>query len=264
MLITSFQNPKIKFIEKLEKAKNRAEYGLFVVEGFREIQLALEANYSLFQLFYCEEIIAKDATNSIFKMFSDTDVEMHQLSIELYRKLVYRENKDGLLAVFYTKVNFLSDLILPEKPLLIVVESVEKPGNLGAILRTADAAKVDAVIVCDPLTDLFNPNVIRSSIGCLFTNQVVVASSLEVYEFLKAKKITTYAAALTAKEYYQNKNFKEATAFVMGTEAWGLSSFWLENADEEIKIPMLGKIDSLNVSTSTAVLVFEAKRQRGF
>lgn len=264
MLITSFQNPKVKFIEKLEKAKNRSESRLFVVEGFREIQLALESNYSIFQLFYCEEILIKDSRNSIFELVSQHDLEIHQLSVEVYRKLAYRDNKDGLLAVFRARETSLSALILPENPLIIVVESVEKPGNLGAILRTADAAKVDAVIVCDALTDVYNPNVVRSSIGCLFTNQIAIASAVDVLKYLKENNIKSYAAALTAVEFYHHKNYNKATAFIMGTEAWGLSSFWLENADEEIKIPMLGKIDSLNVSTSAAILVFEAKRQRGF
>ena len=144
------------------------------------------------------------------------------------------------------------------------MEAVEKPGNLGAILRTADAAPADAVIVCDPHTDIYNPNVVRSSIGCLFTVQTAVCSNQEALDFLKKKNIHAYAAELNAAEFYQNVDFSHPSAIIMGTEADGLSSFWLKHADSRIKIPMRGKIDSLNVSVSTAILTFEAMRQRDF
>jgi TrmH family RNA methyltransferase len=145
-----------------------------------------------------------------------------------------------------------------------VLEAVEKPGNLGAILRTADAAAVDAVIVCDPLCDLYNPNVVRSSVGCLFTVQTAVCSSQQALDWMRRHKINILAAELQASQWYHQTDMRLSTAIVMGTEADGLSSFWLNNADERIKIPMRGYIDSLNVSVSTAVLCFEAMRQRGF
>ena len=162
------------------------------------------------------------------------------------------------------KQHSLVDLSIKNNPFIIILEAVEKPGNLGAILRTADAAQVDAVIVCDPQTDVYNPNAIRSSVGCIFTVPVAVCSSTEALAWLKQQGITSYAAELQASEWYQDVNYTTPSAIVMGTEADGLTDFWLNNADKRIKIPMRGKIDSLNVSVSTAVITFEAMRQRGF
>jgi TrmH family RNA methyltransferase len=178
--------------------------------------------------------------------------------------MAYRDNVDGVVALVVPKSLRLADVKLPANPLVIVLEAVEKPGNLGAILRTADAAKADAVIVCDPQTDLYNPNTIRSSLGSLFTNQVVAAPSAEVLAWLKSYGITSYAAALTGKEFYHHQDFTRPTAIVMGTEATGLTNTWLRGADKQIKVPMRGEVDSLNVSATTAILVFEACRQRNF
>jgi TrmH family RNA methyltransferase len=188
----------------------------------------------------------------------------YTVSKEVFDKMAYRENSDGCLAVAEIKNSVLSEIKLSDSPFIIVLEGIEKPGNLGAILRTADAAQVDAVIICDPKTDIYNPNVIRSSVGCVFTNQVVACTSEEALEYLTKNGISSYAAALTASDYYQKTDMAKSCAIVMGTEADGLSEFWLEKSDKQIKIAMRGKIDSLNVSTSCAVLVFEAMRQRGF
>lgn len=189
---------------------------------------------------------------------------LFEVSESVFEKLAYRESSDGILALAKPRPHSLSDLVLPENPFIIVLEAVEKPGNLGAILRTADAAKADAVIICDPLTDLYNPNVIRSSVGCLFTVQVGISDNMEALSYLKQKNIETFAAELTSSKWYQDIDFTSPSAIVMGTEADGLTSFWLDNADQRIKIPMRGAIDSLNVSVSTAVITFEAMRQRGF
>ena len=182
----------------------------------------------------------------------------------MFEKIAYREGSDGLLTLASPKNHTLNDLKLSETPFIIILEAVEKPGNLGAILRTADAAQADAVIICDPATDLYNPNAIRSSVGCLFTVQTAVCSSQDALDFLRYKKIKSFAAELQASQWYQDTDFSVPSAIVMGTEADGLTDFWLTNADARIKIPMRGKIDSLNVSVSTAVLTFEAMRQRGF
>ena len=255
--ITSLQNAKIKNIVKLQKASERKEQKLFIIEGEREIGLALAAGIKLHSYFLCEELGKK------FPAFTSS-IARFTVTKEVFEKIAYRENSDGCLALAQMEEKKLTDLTLSKTPFVIVLEGVEKPGNLGAILRTADAAQVDAVIICDPKTDIFNPNVVRSSIGCVFTNQVVACTSEEALKFLKEKNIYSYAAALTATEYYQHQDMTQACAIVMGTEADGLSDFWLENADKQIKIAMRGKIDSLNVSTSCAVLVFEAMRQRGF
>ncbi len=257
--ITSLQNPKVKHVIRLlEKASERKSQNLTVVEGEREIELAVQAGNDLQTLFVCDELYARHLP---FMVAASKIVEINKV---VFDKMAYRENRDGLIALISPAKQTLHSLKLRANPFLIILESVEKPGNLGAILRTADAAQVDAVLICDPQTDVYNPNVIRSSIGCLFSTQVATCTSDEALQWLRAKQIRTYAAALTARQFYQETDFTHPCAIVMGTEATGLSNKWLQEADEQVKIPMRGKIDSLNVSTSTAILVFEAMRQRGF
>lgn len=259
--ITSTQNPKIKNIIKLQqKSSERKKQNTIVVEGLREIGLAIKSGMMLKSVFICLDIISLDEVEKEIN-FSGTYFE---ISPNIYNKLAYRGSTEGLIALAEPKLLSLKEIKLRKNPLIIVLESVEKPGNLGAILRTADAATIDAVIICDPLTDIYNPNVIRSSVGCVFTNQVVACSSDETIKWLKEKGIKSFAAALTATEYYHQKDFTQSTAIVMGTEADGLTEKWLKNTNEQIIIPMSGEIDSLNVSTSTAILVFEAMRQRNF
>lgn len=260
--ITSLQNPRIKNIVKLSKSKERREQGLFIIEGARELSLALMADYEIDSVYICPGLFEKtdypDVLNAV------PDHKTYKVSEAVFEKIAYREGSDGLLTLAKPKKHTLNDLQLSDNPFIIVLESVEKPGNLGAILRTADAAQADAVIICDPATDLYNPNAIRSSVGCLFTVQTAVCSSEDALDFLRRKDIKTFAAELRASQWYQDTDFTIPSAIVMGTEADGLTSFWLNNADARIKIPMRGKIDSLNVSVSTAVLTFEAMRQRGF
>jgi TrmH family RNA methyltransferase len=255
--ITSLQNVKIKNIVKLQKASERKEQGKFIIEGLREIGIALASGIKLHSFFLCTEM-RQDFPSM------PAEVVKYTVSKEVFDKMAYRENSDGCLAVAEINNSLLREIKLSDSPFIIVLEGIEKPGNLGAILRTADAAQVDAVIICDPKTDIYNPNVIRSSVGCVFTNQVVACTSEEALEYLTKNGISSYAAALTASDYYQKTDMAKSCAIVMGTEADGLSKFWLEKADKQIKIAMRGKIDSLNVSTSCAVLVFEAMRQRGF
>ncbi len=261
--ISSLQNPKIKNINKLaSKARERKEQGLFIIEGAREITLALEGGYMLDSVFVCPELFTKTDYPHVLDTINPKI--LFGVSPEVFDKIAYREGSDGLLALAKPKSHDLQDLLLPEDPFIIILEAVEKPGNLGAILRTADAAPADAVIICDPHTDMYNPNVVRSSVGCLFTVQTAICSNREALDFLNNKNIRSYAAELNAAEFYQNVNFCPASAIIMGTEADGLSPFWLEHACSRIKIPMRGKIDSLNVSVSTAILTFEAMRQRNF
>jgi len=259
--ITSIQNPRIKNIVKLQqKSSERKEQNLIVIEGLREITLSIKSGIEIKSIFFCSEIIPYDRIREI----STDENKIFDISRDVYHKIAYRESTEGILVLAEPRFLKLSDLKLRDIPFIIVLESVEKPGNLGAILRTADAANVDAVIVCDPLTDIYNPNAIRSSVGCIFTKQIVTCSSDEALEWLKQNKIKSYAAALTAKKFYHETNFKTPSAVIMGTEADGLTNKWLHGADEQVKIPMNGEIDSLNVSTSCAILVFEAMRQRNF
>ncbi len=260
--ISSLQNSRIKNIVKLSKAKERKAQNLFILEGARELMLALSAGYTVDSVFICPELFEKTDYPRVLDTLSDNI--KYEVSQQVFEKIAYREGSDGLITLAKPKKHTLDNLNLNNNPFIIILEAVEKPGNLGAILRSADAAKVDAVIICDPLTDIYNPNAIRSSVGCIFTVPTAVCSSEEARMWLKEHKIKSYAAELRASNWYHEEDYTQPSAIVMGTEADGLTSFWLDNADRRIKIPMRGKIDSLNVSVSTAVITFEAMRQRGF
>jgi TrmH family RNA methyltransferase len=257
-LISSVQNPLVKKILLLkEKSRERKKTGLFVVEGQRELELAQKGGYVLKQLLYCPEI------NSHVKPGSN--VETIQLSKPVYEKVAHRGTTEGILGILEAKDHSLDNIhFKTKKPLVLVAEAPEKPGNIGALLRTADAAAVDAVLIANPKSDLYNPNIVRSSVGCVFTNQIGMGSTEQIIQFLKSNQIKIYCAALSASKNYVECDFTAASAIVMGTEATGLTESWLRNSDQNIIIPMQGEIDSMNVSVSAAILIFEAKRQRGF
>ncbi len=258
--ITSAQNPKIKDLLALqEKSKERRKKGLFVVEGRRELLHCIETGYEPYTVFYCPEIISGADFDELASKCRCNFIEIPQ---QLYDKVAYRGGTEGVIAEMRCKEMSLDGLKMKENPLIVVLESVEKPGNLGAVLRSADAAGADAVIVCDPLTDMYNPNLIRSSIGAIFTVPVAVASSEETISWLKAHGIKIFTAQLQDSEWYYDTDMKGGTAVIMGTEATGLTDVWRKAADAHIKIPMLGRLDSLNVSVSAAILLFEAVRQR--
>ena len=258
--ITSAQNPKIQTLLALqEKSKERRKSGLFVVEGRRELLHCIEAGYEPYSVFMCSEIISE----ADFKVIVDRcSCNFFDIPKHLYDKVAYRGGTEGIIAELRCKERTLQSLKLKENPLIVVLESVEKPGNLGAVLRSADAAGADAVIICDPLTDLYNPNLIRSSIGGIFTVQTAATSSEETIKWLKDNRIKIYTAQLQDSEWYYDTDMKGGTAIVMGTEATGLTDIWRKAADAHIKIPMLGRLDSLNVSVSAAILLFEAVKQR--
>lgn len=247
-----------------EKSRERRKTQLFVIEGLREISLAIKGGYLLKTVLFCSEIVSEEEIY-ILKETGDNETEFIEISSEVYEKLAYRSSTEGVLAIAYSKTLELADLQLATKnPLILVAEAPEKPGNIGAILRTADAANVDCVIIANPKTDMFNPNIIRSSVGCLFTNRIATGSTSEIISFLKESKINIYCAALQASVNYDTLDFKKPTAIVVGTEATGLSEEWLQNSTQNIIIPMQGEIDSMNVSVAAGILIFEAKRQRGF
>lgn len=258
--ITSAQNPKIQTLLALqEKSKERRKKGLFVVEGRRELLHCIEAGYEPYTIFICREIISNEDLMEISEKCSCSFIEIPK---HLYDKVAYRGGTEGVIAELKCKERTLEDLKLKDNPLIIVLESVEKPGNLGAVLRSADASGADAVIVCDPLTDLYNPNLIRSSIGGIFTVPTATATSEETIKWLKSHNIKIYTAQLQDSEWYYDTDMTSGTAIIMGTEATGLTDTWRKAADAHIKIPMLGKLDSLNVSVSAAILLFEAVKQR--
>ena len=255
--ISSTQNPKIKQLLALQqKSAERRRAGLFVVEGRRELEHCIEGGFRIDSVFFCPAICGSSlpALGQEVKLFEVTD--------EVYGKMAYRSGTEGIVAEVQTRRIALDDLKLGASPLIMVVESVEKPGNLGAILRSADAAAADAVVVCDPLTDLCNPNLIRSSVGGFFSVPTVATTSEECICFLKRRGIRILTAQLQDSSLYYDTDMRQPTAIVMGTEATGLTQQWRQAADAHIRIPMLGRIDSLNVSVSAAILLFEAVRQR--
>jgi TrmH family RNA methyltransferase len=253
--ITSLQNDKVKNLVKLQKSSERKSQNLILIEGWREINQAIDKGFEI-EAFYLNDNKIEEINRISGKVFL--------LAPQVFEKVAYRENTEGVIAVAKPKFHSLDTLKLRKNPLLIVLESVEKPGNLGAVLRTAEASAVDGVIVCDPLTDIYNPNVIRSSLGCVFSVPVVTCKNQETIDFLRQEKIQTFAAALSASKRYDRVDFTVPSAIILGTEATGLTAEWMKAADEKIIIPMLGSHDSLNVSVSAAILVFEAMRQRGF
>ena len=254
--ISSLQNQKIKQLVLLQqKSSERKRSGLFVVEGLRELRHCVSKGYEIDSLFFCSALLGESIDDLLV-------ASSYEVTEQVYGKIAYRDSTEGVVAVMRMRHTALEDLQLSDRPLLVVLESVEKPGNLGAVLRSADAAGADAVIVCDPLTDLYNPNLIRASIGALFTVPTVAVSSEACIRFLKERGIRILTAQLQDSELYYDTDMTCGTAIVMGTEATGLTNQWREAADAQIRIPMLGQLDSLNVSVSAAILLFEAVRQR--
>ena len=254
--ISSAQNPKIKLLLELQqKSAERRKHGLFVVEGRREVERCINNGYQVDTLFWCPEI------------FGDEEpvvdgARIFQVSADIYNKVAYRGGTEGVIAEVVAQQHTLDGLQLQQRPLVVVLESVEKPGNVGAILRSADASNVDAVIVCDPQCDLYNPNIIRASVGAFFNVPTVACTSEECIQWLKSHDIQILTAQLQDSHYYYETDMSRATAIVMGTESTGLTDKWRQAANAHIKIPMLGIGDSLNVSVSAAILMFEAVRQR--
>jgi TrmH family RNA methyltransferase len=256
--IESLQNPLIKNVLKLqEKSRERRKQGVFVVEGKREVQLAIKGGYTIVTLLY-----VSDKVDETF-MDQHYGFEIIQITSDVYQKIAYRESTEGMIAIVKVKDHSLDDLQFQSKsPLILIAEGIEKPGNIGAMLRTADAANIDAVILADSKTDLYNPNVIRSSVGCVFTNQIAMGNSEDVITFLKKLNISIYSATLQNSNSYTSEDYTKGSAMVVGTEATGLTEIWRTQATQNINIPMEGEIDSMNVSVAAAILIFEAKRQR--
>ncbi len=260
--ITSLQNPRVKQLVKLRDRRPRDAAGVFMVEGYRQIRRALEKNITLRELYFCPDWFLGENENALIKQAQESGALLIELSKDAFAKVAYRERPDGLLALAPQWKRSLDDLKLPNEPFMLVVEAIEKPGNLGTILRSADAAGCDAVIVCDPVTDIFNPNVVRASTGVLFSVPLVVADSEQVHAWLKARAISTVATTPSAEKLYTDTNLRGPMAVIMGSEQYGLSDFWLENADAPVRIPMAGQADSLNVAMATIITLFEAVRQR--
>ncbi|MCC6415935.1 MAG: RNA methyltransferase [Opitutaceae bacterium] len=275
--ISSLQNPRVKQLVKLRDRRPRDEAGMFLVEGYRQIRRALEKNVTLTEVYFSRDWFLGENEDALLAQAEAAGATLFELSKDAFAKVAYRERPDGLLAVapqWHRKLDDLNVADLAEAgpgsptpatkfPFLLVVEAIEKPGNLGTILRSADAAGCDAVIVCDPVTDIFNPNVVRASTGVLFSVPLVVAESREVHAWLKQNGIRTAATTPHTDNSYTQTDLTGPLAVVMGSEQYGLSEFWMKNADALVRIPMAGQADSLNVAMATIITLFEAVRQRG-
>ena len=261
--ITSLQNPRVKHLVKLRDRRARDDAGLFLIEGYREVRRAVEAGVRLQELYCAPEWFLGENEPLLIEAAQRAGAEVCELSQPVFAKVSYRDRPDGLLAVAPQWKRTLADLRLKAPPFLLVVEAIEKPGNLGTLLRSADAAGVDAVLVCDPVTDLFNPNVVRSSTGVLFSVPVVVAESAEVRAWLRDQGIRAVATTPAAPALYTESDLRGPLAIIMGSEQYGLSEFWLKESDLLVRIPMAGQADSLNVAMAAIIALFETVRQRG-
>lgn len=267
--ISSAQNAFLKKVERLQrKSKARKQEQAFVVEGQREIMLCDRGGYIIQTLLVCTQVFCGNDATNVQQVYNKLEItqtpEVITITPHLYEKIAYRAGTEGCIAIAQSKSLVLADLKLSDNPLILVAEATEKPGNIGALLRTADAARVDAVILANPLSDVFNPNVIRSSIGCVFTIPIATATTSDTIAYLKAHHINLYAATLQSSMQYDLIDYTTPAAIAVGTEATGLSVEMRDAATARIIIPMQGLIDSMNVSVSASILIFEAKRQRGF
>lgn len=261
MNITSLQNPKIKQVIRLRNRRERDETGKFLIEGYREILRAVENHLPIEQLFFCPEFFLGVNENTLIDMVKQA--EIFSCTKQVFEKISYRDRPDGLLAISPQNHLSLAQLQITDKPpLLIIAEAIEKPGNLGTILRCSDAVGADALIVCDACTDIYNPNVVRASVGTLFTVPVIEASSEETIAWLHKHQIHILAATPHTDLEYTSVDLRKPIAIVLGTEQYGLSDQWMSQANMKVRIPMLGTADSLNVAMAATILLFEALRQR--
>ncbi len=260
--ITSSQNPKIKELLSLRERSSRDESGLTLIDGLREVLCALEANVTLKELYFCKELLHRHNADHVFKKLHTLKVKCVEIPKAIYLKLAYGDRKDGILAVCKPGTFSFKDFVSTENSFFLVVEGVEKPGNLGAIFRVADAVGINGIIICEDKTDLFNPNVIRASIGTVFCVKAVTATRDQAYNFLQTNGIKIYASSPFAKTIYSQVSLSERLAIVIGSEDKGVSDFWIERACANLKIPMRGMADSLNVASSAAILLYEVLRQR--
>jgi TrmH family RNA methyltransferase len=260
--ITSVTNPRVKLLVKLRNRRARDESGVFLVEGFRELTRALDRELSLREIYFCPELFLGNNEEALIERAVAAGAEPVELGSEAFHKVSYRDRPEGLIGLADQFPATLGRLSLASNPLILVVESIEKPGNLGTMLRTADAAGVDAVIVCEPTTDPFNPNVVRASLGCLFLVPLAIATTPETIFWLTERGIRTFAATPAASLPHWQADFRGPAAIAIGSEQYGLTETWLREASERIRIPMGGAIDSLNAAMAAGVVLFEAVRQR--
>lgn len=260
--LTSPANPRVKHVVKLRQRSHREAQQQLLIEGYREIKRALENRQSLQELYTCPPLFQGVNETALIAAAHAQGADLYRCSERVFRKMAYRDRPDGLLAVGPQIHRKLQDLILPETPLLVVAEAIEKPGNLGTMLRSADATGADAVIVCDRCTDINNPNVVRASTGALFSVPVAEAAGAETLTWLRQNNIRTVATTPHTDSLFWQADLRGPCAIIVGAEQYGLSRAWLDAADMQVRIPMRGNADSLNVAAATTLLLYEALRQR--
>lgn len=254
--IKSLQNPRIKELLKLKKPRERRERGQFLIEGYKEIKAAASYGVNIFEFYYCPELAKENPTELI------TDENIVEIPQKIFDRLSYRENGDGFLAVAETFSYTLEDIDPQKETIIPVFENVEKPGNLGAVIRTVVSMGLNTLVLNDMQTDIFNPNVIRASLGGMFGVKIVKATPKETYNWLKDNGYEVLVTSAHASEEYTSVDLKQSFGLILGSESSGVSDYWRENADKLVTIPMEGEVSSLNVSTATAVILYEARRQR--
>jgi TrmH family RNA methyltransferase len=266
LLITSLHNPRIKQAIHLREKRERDKTNLFLIEGYRELLRAIDAKWSVETLFFCPSLFLGSNENALMQRAVKQGAPLLQCSEEVFHKLSYRDRPDGLLAIakqIHLTLNDLDHAFANNPhPLFIVAEAIEKPGNLGTILRSSDAVGADGLIVCDRCTDIYNPNVVRASIGTLFSVPVVETSSHDAFHWLKEHQVTILAATPSAVSEYTDVDMCKPLAIAVGTEQLGLTELWMKQAEIQVRIPMCGIADSLNVAMATTLLMYEALRQR--
>jgi TrmH family RNA methyltransferase len=262
MTITSLQNPRIKAAVKLRDARQRRRQGRFLIDGLREIHRAVLGHFDLLEVYFCGEKCTKTQMQMLASMWGDFESEPNEVSPEVFDKLAFGDRAEGVVAVAQTPELALDTFVPPENALVAVIEGVEKPGNVGAVLRSADAAGVDAVVVADGGTDLFNPNTIRASLGTIFTLPVCTATTDETLAWLRRYKMAIFTARVDGVVDYTEVDYCRPAAIVLGSEAKGLSAAWSGEDVTAVSLPMRGEADSLNLSAAAAVLFYEALRQR--
>ena len=262
-VLTSFANPRIKAAIALRDRRERDRTGLTIVDGARELRRALEAGVEVIEAFVCEPLLAGPDARAALDLLGASATTLQHTNEPVFARIAFGERAEGLLAVVRIPSTGLEAIALPPDPLVLVIEGVEKPGNVGAVLRSADGAGVDAVIAASPRTDLFNPNAIRASAGTIFTVPLGAAATPEVLAWLRAGGVRIVAARVDAERLYTDADLTGSVAIALGAEADGLTDAWTGDGVETVRLPMLGVADSLNVSVTAGVLAYEARRQRG-
>lgn len=261
-LITSLQNPKIKEVVHLRERSERDKTGQFIIEGYRELLRATDAGWKIDMLFICPDLFLGTNEPALINRLEEKGTQLFSCAQKVFEKMSYRDRPDGLIALATQQKTHLQDLKFKKAPFLVVAEAIEKPGNLGTILRSSDAVGVDGLIVCDRCTDIYNPNVVRASVGTLFTVPTVEAKGAETLEWLKQKGILILAATPHAEKEFTQVDLTQPIAIAVGTEQLGLSERWMNQSDIQVRIPMRGVADSLNVAMATTLLLYEVLRQR--